>query len=59
MIRYSTKERKELIKRFGLAPNFEVKVIAVLNIPVSFCGYDSKKREMWRSPDGKTLYIMK
>ena len=57
-VRYSSKERKTLIERFHLDPNFKVETIAVLNIPVSFCGYDSKGREMWRAVDGKTLYIM-
>lgn len=56
--KYTFKERQNLIKRFNLDPNFTVKTIAVLDIPVSFCGYDSKKRELWRAPDGKTLYIM-
>lgn len=57
-VKYNSKERKTLIERFHLDPNFKVETIAVLNIPVSFCGYDSKGREMWRAIDGKTLYIM-
>ena len=54
----SNKELKAVIKRFQLRPDIEVKPLYVLNISAVFLGYNSKGLEMWKSKDGKTLYIM-
>lgn len=54
----SDKELKAVIKRFKLRPDIEVKPLYVLNIPAVFLGFNSKGLEMWKSRDGKTLYIM-
>lgn len=54
----SKKEKNEIIKKHHLNPDIQVKTIAVLNIPVSFLGFTKDHREMWKSHDGKTLYIM-
>lgn len=54
----SDKELKAVIKRFGLRPDIEVKPLYILNVPVVFLGFNSKGLEMWKSKDGKNLYIM-
>ena len=54
----SDKELKAVIKRFGLRPDIQVEPIYVLNVPVVFLGLNSKGLEMWKSKDGKFLYIM-
>ena len=52
------KELKNVIKKFGLRPDIEVKPLYVLNVPAVFLGFNSKGLEMWKSRDGKILYIM-
>lgn len=54
----SDKELKTVIERFGLRPDIQVKPIYILNVPVVFLGLNSKGLEMWKSKDGKFLYIM-
>ena len=39
-------------------PDIKVEPIYVLNVPVIFLGFNSKGLEMWKSKDGKKLYIM-
>ena len=52
------KERMEVIKKFNLNPDIQVKPLYVLNVPVVFLGFTKKGLEMWTSQDGKILYIM-
>lgn len=52
------KERMEIIKKFNLNPDIQVKPLYVLNVPVVFLGFTKKGLEMWKSQDGKILYIM-
>lgn len=54
----SDKELKAVIKKFGLNPDIKVEPLYVLNVPVIFLGFNSKGLEMWKSKDGKKLYIM-
>ncbi len=54
----SDKELKTVIKKFGLNPDIKVEPLYVLNIPVIFLGFNNKGLEMWKSKDGKKLYIM-
>lgn len=54
----SEKELKNVIKKFNLNPDIQVKPLYVLNIPAVFLGFNSKGLEMWKSKDGKILYIM-
>lgn len=52
------KELKTVIKKFHLNPDIQVKPLYVLNVPVVFLGFNNKGLEMWKSKDGKILYIM-
>lgn len=57
---YITKAtRNAFIKKFNLDPDFKIKYLPVLNVPVTFIGLDKKGREYWISRDRKTLYITK
>lgn len=54
----SDKELNAIIKKFDLNPKIEVKPTYVLSGHVVFLGFNSKGLEMWKSQDGKFLYIM-